>query len=93
MKIYVTGFEIRPEHKDAQETGKPLPPGAYNIYYHIEPHWKFSYREAAEFELNKLQNEMRIHKGDHYCTLSVEEIEPETFAIACNDHPPLTGAR
>lgn len=89
MKIYVTGFEIRPEFKEAQETGKPLPPDCYNISFHVEPHWTFSYREAAENQLNILQYEMRIHKGDHYCVLSVEEIEPDTFAIACNDHPPL----
>jgi hypothetical protein len=86
MKIYVTGFRIKPEYEEAKMRGEPIPnENIYDISYHVEPHWTFPYRELSE-SARRLLHDMQPHIGNHYCQLEVEQVEDEKYAIACNDH-------
>jgi hypothetical protein len=87
MKIYVTGFRPKPEYEEAVKSEKPFPTeGNYDIFYNVEPHWTFPWKEAAESEMRILQ-QMRVRVGNHYCQLEVEQVGEEKFAVVCNDHP------
>jgi hypothetical protein len=88
MKVYVRGFVVKPDFKDAVKAGKAVPADCYDIYYDGDPrHWQFLDPQMGEAELRTLQS-MHIHVESHYCRLELEEFQPGTFAIVCPDHPP-----
>jgi len=87
MKIYVTGFKESAEYKEAVKSRKPVSAeDSHDISYNVEPYWTFPEKKLAESELRILQ-QIRIHMGNHYCQLEVEQVGEEKYAMFCNDHP------
>jgi hypothetical protein len=87
MKIYLVGYEIKPEFKVAQRSGETIPnDDTHDIFYNEKPLWTFPYKEFAETEL-RIMLPMRVHVGSHYCQLEVKQVAEDKYAIVCNDHP------
>lgn len=86
MKMYVSGHDYRPEYKLDIAAGKAIPDeDNRDILYTVQPKWMFPLKYLAEDEMTIL-HQWRVHKGDHYCRLEVEQVGDE-FAIVCNHHP------
>lgn len=93
MKMYVTGFDLKPEYKEATAAGKPIPDeDSHDIFYSPLPLWTEPTREIAEIRVAELHR-MRIRKDDHYCKLEVEQVGADEFAMVCNDHPQPRGVK
>jgi hypothetical protein len=87
MRMYVTGFDLKHDYKDAVAAGKPvLEEDSSDVFYSPRPLWTEPTREIAELRVAELHR-VRIHVGDHYCKLDVEQISGSEFAMVCNDHP------
>jgi hypothetical protein len=88
MKMYIEAFDIKPECKEAMQSGKSSSDeDSYDIYYSRLPLWIFPTQELAEIQIAELHR-MRIHKNEHYCQLEVEKVGEEQFAMICKDHLP-----
>lgn len=87
MKVYVVGYDIRPEYKAAMAAGNLISGDeSSDIFYSPLPQWTEPTREIAEIRIAELHR-MKIHSGDHYCQLEVEQISDDEFAMVCNNHP------
>jgi hypothetical protein len=87
MKAYVTQY--RSKRHDDQNEHHFGPTGNVDVIFHRHPEWEIVSEEEAKTECRLLQN-MRVHVGEHYCELSVEELPKGTFAIVCLSHPDWT---
>jgi hypothetical protein len=87
MKMYVSGWDIRPEFKEANEAGTPIPDAeSSDVFYNPNPVWTFPSKEHADVEF-RIAQRMRFHVGLHYCEVELEQLASGEFAIVCNDHP------
>jgi hypothetical protein len=85
MKRYILGYRTRP--KEPLRQGYPEDPLAhYDIGYSAEPAWTMHTREEAEAECGILRG-LRVHLGEHYCSLDVEVLPNSEYAIVCLTHP------
>ena len=91
MKMYISGYDWSPEYQEAIDQGKPFPKQENLVVgFEREPQWKIETRHLPEVELRSLQ-QMNVRVGTHYCQLAIEQLEGESFAIACSNHPdPIT---
>ena len=90
-ELYISGYDWSPEYQEAIAQGKPFPKQENLVVgFEREPQWKIETRHLAEAELRILQ-QMNVRVGTHYCQLAIEQLEGESFAIACSNHPdPIT---
>jgi hypothetical protein len=93
MKMYVVGFDLKPQYRVLLKAAKPFPEeNSCDAFYSSLPHWTEPTRESAELRVAELHR-MKIHKNDHYCNLEVEQISDSEFAMVCNDHPRVDSFR
>ena len=92
MKVYVKGWDLKPEYLKAHKAGEPYPPyDNYEVAVTVTPEYTWPEMYIAEVNLRELQG-MRVRfNGGHYCQFEIEQVG-EAFAIICNDHPALSAS-
>jgi hypothetical protein len=87
MKVYVAGQLLQDDAAFPRDRVKPGEDTALTYSYE-RGGWLMPYKEAAELELEIL-TKGKFHVREHYCQFELEEVDG-TFAIVCQNHPPLT---